>query len=786
MTSELRYRYIQQTTHMVEKEGITTTWTSSSLTEIDDDYPVKPYKLHLQGLHQQQLASLNAENSDGGKKKLARIVEACSSTVLTLVLTGLSAWTRYRDILSTNNVAWNEAHFGKFGSFYIRGERFFDVHPSLAKMLVGLSGILAAYDGSFNFESGVNYPDINYRFMRLFNATFGVVMVLLAFWTARELHMSRTASTFAAAMVLMDNAYLVINRYILLDSMLLSSICFVVLCLTKFRNLKDRPFLAKWWMWLSMMGVGIGAVSSMKWVGLLVTALVGLCTVEDLWDLLGDLHMSMATYVMHWVARTILLIALSITIYISRFIAHFYIPSNSGPGDAYMPSLFQANLNGADFSKNSLEVAYGSLVTIKSSSHGGGLLHSHIQAYPQGSKQQQVMTYHHKDNNNDWILTRSRNPATPHLNNPPNNNNEHLQILKSGDNVRLVHESTGRNLHTHRIRAPVTTAQLEVSGYKYWNQGDGYDEWVLEVVGGDSRLPQDGTLRSLTTKFVLRHRILGCLLTSGMMPLPEWGFKQVEVYCDQSVPALKPMQYKSNFWRDFIHLNVAMMKSNNGLTQDPDKDDHLASLPSQWPFLAIGLRMNRWFDNKIKIYLLGNPIVWWSGTVSLGVFVATLAYYNVVRGRQQQRLLEQEQQQQQQEEEEEQQQENDGDDAQGYQTLQSQPSTSSTSNKMSDQEWDRFKFIGKVTFDGWILYYLPSLIKGHVMYLHHYFPALYFTTLHAFLIDHFLARLAQHRLFVKTLVWGVAFAAVTLTFIWFWPASYGIHGPAGDTMKNRQ
>jgi dolichyl-phosphate-mannose-protein mannosyltransferase len=106
-------------------------------------------------------------------------------------------------------------------------------------MLVGLSGVLGGYDGSFNFESGTNYPDINYRFMRLFNATFGVVMVPLAFWTSRELHMTRTAATFAAAMVLMDNAYLTISRYILLDSMLLSSTFFVVLCLTKFRNLRD-------------------------------------------------------------------------------------------------------------------------------------------------------------------------------------------------------------------------------------------------------------------------------------------------------------------------------------------------------------------------------------------------------------------------------------------------------------------------------------------------------------------------------------------------------------------
>ncbi|KAG9069107.1 Protein O-mannosyltransferase 2 [Linnemannia hyalina] len=197
------------------------------------------------------------------------------------------------------------------------------------------------------------------------------------------------------------------------------------------------------------------------------------------------------------------------------------------------------------------------------------------------------------------------------------------------------------------------------------------------------------------------------------------------------------MQYKSNFWQDFIYLNVAMMKYNSGLTQDPDKDDPITSLPSQWPFLAIGTRMNGWFDNNIKIYLLGNPIVWWSGTMSLGIFVCMLAYYNIVRDRQQQLLLEQEQQQQQDQEQE-------NDVAQEHQSLQPS-STTSISTKMTDQEWDQFKFIGKITLGGWILHYLPSFIMGRVMYLHHYFPALYFTILlHAFLIDHLLHRLAQH------------------------------------------
>lgn len=76
--------------------------------------------------------------------------------------------------------------------------------------------------------------------MRLFNATFGVVMIPMAFWTARELGLSRAGATLAATMVLLDNAYLTISRYILLDSMLLSSTIFVVMAMVKFRNLRNE------------------------------------------------------------------------------------------------------------------------------------------------------------------------------------------------------------------------------------------------------------------------------------------------------------------------------------------------------------------------------------------------------------------------------------------------------------------------------------------------------------------------------------------------------------------
>ncbi|RDB23014.1 Dolichyl-phosphate-mannose--protein mannosyltransferase 2 [Hypsizygus marmoreus] len=667
-----------------------------------------------------------------------------------IVYTLLSCWTRFHKIGKSNIVVWDEAHFGKFGSHYLKREFYFDVHPPLGKMLVGLAGALAGYDGSFEFKSGVEYPEnVPYVAMRVILATFGVGMVPLAWYTAVELGMSQWACHLTALMVLLDVGWLVISRFILLDAMLLFFTFLTVFCLTKFHNQQYQSFSIDWWLWLFMTGFSIGCVTSVKMVGLFVTALVGLYTIEDLWDKFGDLKMPVRDQIKHWGARVLCLIIVPILVFMASFKIHFLILNHSGPGDAQMSSLFQANLIGNDFSRNPLEVAYGSKLTLKNMGWGGGLLHSHIQTYPVGSNQQQVTCYHYKDENNQWIVL-------PRWDEPEYNPNNELRYLADGDVIRLSHVPTSRNLHSHTVLAPVTKLNYEVSCYGNASVGDVGDYWQVEVVDDIKQGSKVERIHSLTTRLRFRHQLLGCYLRAANAILPQWGFKQVEVSCDKEnnpkdvhtywnveshwndrLPAADVKFYRSPFLRDFWHLNVAMMTSNNALIPDPDKEDILASKPFDWPFLHLGLRMCGWGDTQIKYYLLDTPIIAWGGTISLIVGLLSFGVYLL---RRQRKYID-----------------------------------------MEPREWDHYLYVGKLAFFGWALHYLPFLIMGRVTYVHHYLPTLYFSVLMlAHLLDHFIFSSRRFTDKTKSIVFGVCALSIIGTFWWFKGLAFGIEGPINE------
>lgn len=501
-------------------------------------------------------------------------------------------------------------------------------------------------------------------------------------------------------------------------------------------------------MWLAFTGWSVGCVTSVKWIGLFVTALVGIYTIEDLWEKFGDLRMPVRTYVKHWIARGVCLILLPILVYMASFKLHFMILNHSGPGDAQMSSLFQAHLVGNDFSQHPLEIAYGSRLTFKNTGWGGGLLHSHVQTYPVGSTQQQVTCYHYKDSNNDWVIL-------PRWDEPEFNPNGELRFLHHGDVVRLSHGSTGRNLHSHNVAAPVTKLNYEVSCYGNATIGDHHDYWVVEVVDDLRRGSRDKVdkIHTLTTRLRFRHQAMGCYLRAANAVLPQWGFKQIEVSCEKENnpkdahtqwnveshwnDRLAPADVKhlrSSFLRDFWHLNVAMMTSNNALIPDPDKEDILASKPLDWPWARLGLRMCGWGDNQIKYYLIGTPVIWWAGTASLALSLAAFGIYLLRMQR-----------------------------------------------KYADferGEWEHMTYVGKITIGGWCLHFLPFLIMGRVTYVHHYLPALYFAVLtSAHLLDHFVFTARRLTSPTKNVIFGICVLVIAGTFWWFRGVAFGIDGP---------
>jgi hypothetical protein len=179
-------------------------------------------------------------------------------------------------------------------------------------------------------------------------------------------------------------------------------------------------------------------------------------------------------------------------------------------------------------------------------------------------------------------------------------------------------------------------------------------------------------------------------------------------------------------------LNVAMMTSNNALVPDPDKQDDLASLWWQWPILHVGLRMCSWDDNIVKYFLLGNPIVYWGTTASLGLFGLAFLVYLLRWQR-------------------------------GCKDL-------------TKEDIDEWHYHGFYPLIGWAFHYIPFIMMGRVTYVHHYYPALYFAILvFGFLFNFFAKKLPTK---VSWAVYGVMYAIIIGVFILFIPISFGMKGPA--------
>jgi dolichyl-phosphate-mannose-protein mannosyltransferase len=229
------------------------------------------------------------------------------------------------------------------------------------------------------------------------------------------------------------------------------------------------------------------------------------------------------------------------------------------------------------------------------------------------------------------------------------------------------------------------------------------------------------------------------------------------------VPPAPPSSFRNSFTHDFIHLNAAIWTSNNALVPDDTRNDRATSKAWEWPLMLVGMRMAGWGNEQIKFLLLGNPAVWWTSTICILLISVLVVVYDARQRR-------------------------------GYIDWRSGRIFNNNNNVfyfilililalfISIGEYYDFLFGAYVIGGGWFLHYIPFFIMGRVLYLHHYLPALYISTLAIpFIIDHFTRRatVATQRIIYTTVV-----IIVVCTFAYFSPLTFGYNKPSED-MRGR-
>ncbi|KAG4303691.1 hypothetical protein PCANB_000074 [Pneumocystis canis] len=559
-----------------------------------------------------------------------------SRNILCIVIFILSILTRFYYIKHPSEVVFDEVHFGKFLSLYLKRSYFFDVHPPFTKLLYAFFGWIIGYDGHFLFEKiGDSYikNQVPYILLRSLPALLGSMVVPLVFLIMKDSGHSLLSSTLAASFVLFDNAQVAQSRLILLDSIFIFLMTSSIYCYIRFSKLKYCRFSLNWWKWLILTGIFLSCTISTKYVGLFTYITIGTMIALELWDIL-DIRKgySMHYFMENFLAKIFCLIIFPFILYLFWFYIHFAVLSKTGPGDKFMSPSFQETLEGNILSTSSIQVNYYDKILIMHK-ETDAYLHSCNARYPlryddgRISSQGQLVTASKEiDENNYWIIL----PAYPNFTEP-----QLGKPVLNNDYIRLKHVSTGTYLLTHDVASPryPTNQEFVTVSEELKNR---YNETIFQI-----KLEYHADTHSLKTKggrFKLIHNLTGVAMWSDIDPLPDWALNQQEINGNKRLKEERNIwlvddivdisntdrKINSNstskglsFFQKYIELQFSMFDHNSRL-----KASHpFSSYPLEWPLLNRGISF--WIDSSKyqQIYLLGNPVGWWFEISFLVIFV---------------------------------------------------------------------------------------------------------------------------------------------------------------------
>ncbi|XP_011933272.1 PREDICTED: protein O-mannosyl-transferase 1 isoform X7 [Cercocebus atys] len=576
---------------------------------------------------------------------LKRPIVVTADINLSLVaLTGMGLLSRLWRLTYPRAVVFDEVYYGQYISFYMKRIFFLDDSgPPFGHMVLALGGYLGGFDGHFLWNRiGAEYSsNVPVWSLRLLPALAGALSVPMAYQIVLELHFSHCAAMGAALLMLIGLCVL---------SLACPSSGFASHPGRPVLTVLLRPFDSALPLWAPRPNH--------------VQCLPG--------QLRGRHH------------------------HCSYLIGCWYGLNRGG-----LARITQGQ---------PLEVAFGSQVTLRNV-FGKPVpcwLHSHQDTYPMiyengrgSSHQQQVTCYPFKDVNNWWIV---KDPGRHQLvvSSPP-------RPVRHGDMVQLVHGMTTRSLNTHDVAAPLSPHSQEVSCYIDYNISmPAQNLWRLEIVNRGSDTDVWKTILS-EVRFV--HVNTSAVLKLSGAHLPDWGYRQLEIvgeklsrgYHESMVwnveehrygasqeqrererelhsPAQVDVSRNLSFMARFLELQWRML----ALRSD-DSEHKYSSSPLEWVTLDTNIAYWLHPRTSAQIHLLGNIVIWISGSLALAIYALLSSWYLLRRRR--------------------------------------------NIHDLPQDAWLRWVLAGALCAGGWAVNYLPFFLMEKTLFLYHYLPALTFQIL---------------------------------------------------------
>lgn len=481
----------------------------------------------------------------------------------------------------------------------------------------------------------------------------------------------------------------------------------------------------------------MGAALSSKFTSVLTVGFVGLRVLERLLGQVSDATIRVEVVIKHFLSTFTLLGLIPILIYLLIFQIHFIILEHSGPFDYFFSSLLQSTLVGNPLHNITAPqyIFSGTVVSLRNCQSGSGYLHSHLYTYPKTiSELQQVTGYTHADSNNLWLIEKFHNI-------PDNLSDSQRLSLGDGDLIQLRHLKTNGTLEVQSLSAPLSKRNYLVGVNNAGSDNNG-TKWQLKAIR------RSGPIRNLIDRFQLISVDPSCVLTVGNRQLPKWGSHQSEISCDRrrNRPAdvshwvagaqeklfpdqsdVKMSELGPSFLEKMTEVHSVMLQINSRFKAELGEE---SSAPLYWPLNLFGQTLMTKSD---RIYMMGNPVIWWFIAPFLllfpFIFITVLAVVKrqLVCGNK-------------------------------------EASKALNLQLLKEAGW---------LWLGWAIHYAPFFLMSRILYFHHYYPAFIFSclfsgTLVGWIILTFLPfKLRQPILTIFVLV-------ISGSFCFFYPLAYGM------------